>query len=265
MKMKDGGRSSAKPDLEAAFEHHGKPYAKITNARDLTEVSEGVTQIIRFHGDLDDPASLVLAESDHFERLSFETPLDVRFRADALGKTVLFIGYSMSDMNIRLLLYRLRQTWHQVPIVVGRIDDGKSRLTNSSWAADLATLLLASAPIVSQPVAEQVHVSAPEAVVFRHCLIVDVWFRKKIAIQLQFVGHILRQCLPGRQANLHGDTCAHEQDSQASPPNPPPIMTIWRLELCEADRRNLIPPLMMFDFCHQRVPRRLGRRRAGWV
>ncbi|HEX2147023.1 MAG TPA: SIR2 family protein [Pseudorhizobium sp.] len=100
-------------NLEAAFEHHGKPYAKITNARDLTEVSEGVTQIIKFHGDLDDPASLVLAESDHFERLSFETPLDVRFRADALGKTVLFIGYSMSDMNIRLLLYRLWQTWQR--------------------------------------------------------------------------------------------------------------------------------------------------------
>lgn len=100
-------------NLEAAYELHRRPYAKITNARDLANLVDGITQIVKFHGDLDDPESLVLTESDHFERLSFETPLDVKLRSDALGKTILFIGYSVSDMNIRLLLYRLWQTWNQ--------------------------------------------------------------------------------------------------------------------------------------------------------
>nr|WP_084567558.1 SIR2 family protein [Mesorhizobium sp. LNHC220B00] len=37
----------------------------------------------------------------------------VRFRSDALGSTILFIGYSLSDPNIGLLLHRLWQTWHR--------------------------------------------------------------------------------------------------------------------------------------------------------
>lgn len=80
---------------------------------DLAKLWGEVTPIIKIHGDLDDPDTLVLTETDHFERLSFNAPLDIRFRADAMHKTVLFVGYSMSDMNIRLLFYRLRQTWQQ--------------------------------------------------------------------------------------------------------------------------------------------------------
>jgi hypothetical protein len=98
-------------NLEAAFELHGRSYLKVITPHDLARASGAETQIVKFHGDFDDPDSLVLAESDHFERLSFDSPLDVKFRSDALGRTVLFIGYSMSDMNIRLLIYRLWRTW----------------------------------------------------------------------------------------------------------------------------------------------------------
>jgi hypothetical protein len=98
-------------NLELAFEVHSKPYSKIANARDIAQANDAITQIIKFHGDFDDDASLVLTETDYFDRLAFDSPLDVKFRADALGKTVLFIGYSLSDMNIRLLLHRLWQTW----------------------------------------------------------------------------------------------------------------------------------------------------------
>ena len=79
--------------------------------RDIAHADTAATQIVKFHGDFDDDASLVLAETDYFERLSFDSPLDIKFRADALGRTILFIGYSMGDMNIRLLLHRLWQTW----------------------------------------------------------------------------------------------------------------------------------------------------------
>jgi hypothetical protein len=56
---------------------------------------------------------LVLTESDYFSRLAFDSPLDVKFRSDALGKTVLFIGYSMTDHNIRLLLHNIWRTWQR--------------------------------------------------------------------------------------------------------------------------------------------------------
>jgi len=98
-------------NLEVAFRLHGREFVKIANARDIANIAEGPTQIVKFHGDFEDDESLVLAETDYFDRLAFESPLDIKFRADALGRTLLFIGYSLSDLNIRLLLHRLWQTW----------------------------------------------------------------------------------------------------------------------------------------------------------
>jgi hypothetical protein len=98
-------------NIEAAFAAHGRDYVKVANARDIAKTREGVTQIVKFHGDFDDDDSLVITETDYFNRLAFDAPLDIKFRSDALGRTVLFIGYSMSDMNIRLLLHKLWRTW----------------------------------------------------------------------------------------------------------------------------------------------------------
>jgi hypothetical protein len=100
-------------NIETAFDAHGRDYARITSARDIASAQEGVTQIVKFHGDFDDDASLVITETDYFNRLAFDSPLDIKFRADALGKTVLFIGYSMTDINIRLLLHNLSRTWEK--------------------------------------------------------------------------------------------------------------------------------------------------------
>lgn len=100
-------------NLEVAYTHHGRDFIKIVSARDLTRAREGQSQIVKFHGDFEDDRSLVLAETDYFDRLEFDSPLDVKFRADTLGRTLLFIGYSMSDLNIRLLLHKLWRTWSQ--------------------------------------------------------------------------------------------------------------------------------------------------------
>ena len=100
-------------NLEVAYEVADKPFAKIANARDLTFVRLDDTQIVKFHGDFDDDDSLVLTESDYFSRLRFDSPLDIKFQADAMSRTLLFIGYSMQDLNIRLLLHRIWETWSQ--------------------------------------------------------------------------------------------------------------------------------------------------------
>jgi hypothetical protein len=98
-------------NLEVAHRLHDRPFEKIANVRDLAKAPGRDTQIIKFHGDFEDDESLVIAETDYFNRLTFESPLDVKFRADALARPILFIGYSLSDLNIRLLLHRLWQIW----------------------------------------------------------------------------------------------------------------------------------------------------------
>ena len=97
--------------IENAFDHHNKPYKKIINVGHLKNLDSTTTQIIKFHGDFDDDSSIVLDETSYFNRLEFESPLDIKFRSDVLGKTVLFIGYSLSDINIRLLFYKLSNMW----------------------------------------------------------------------------------------------------------------------------------------------------------
>jgi len=97
--------------LEAAFDARGKPYEKIASMADLAHSREETTQIIKFHGDFSDDESLVLTETSYFQRMSFESPLDIRLRADCLARPLLFVGYSLQDINTRYLLFRLQELW----------------------------------------------------------------------------------------------------------------------------------------------------------
>ena len=99
--------------LEYAYDFYNKEYNKITNVADIAKVSTNKTQIIKFHGDFDDDTSLVLTESSFFQRLDFESPLDIKLRSDSLEKSLLFIGYSLSDINIRYMLYKLHKQWKE--------------------------------------------------------------------------------------------------------------------------------------------------------
>jgi hypothetical protein len=97
--------------LEHAYDYYDKPYTKIASVSDITQIKDGITQIIKFHGDFDNDDTIVLDESGYFERLEFETPLDIKLRADVLGKSVIFIGYSLADVNLRFLFYKLAKLW----------------------------------------------------------------------------------------------------------------------------------------------------------
>lgn len=97
--------------IEIAFDHWKKSYVKITNVADLVKIRGDATQIVKFHGDFDDDRSLVLDETSYFRRLEFESPLDIKLRSDVLARSVLFIGYSLSDISLRFLFYKLDELW----------------------------------------------------------------------------------------------------------------------------------------------------------
>jgi hypothetical protein len=98
--------------IERSFHFHGKKPITIKKIDDLNKDSEGI-EIIKFHGDINDKDSIVLTETDYFKRLDFNHILDIKFRADILGKSILFIGYSLSDINIRLLIFKFNQLWKE--------------------------------------------------------------------------------------------------------------------------------------------------------
>jgi hypothetical protein len=97
--------------IELAFQSAKAPCTKISNVGDLQRVKAGDTQIVKFHGDFDDDESIVLTESQFYKRLNFEHPLDIKLRGDTLDRGILFIGYSVTDVNIRYLLFKLQEVW----------------------------------------------------------------------------------------------------------------------------------------------------------
>lgn len=68
--------------LEYAHDAFGVKYDKIASVADLVSVTDGHRQIIKFHGDFDADDSIVLDETSYFQRLNFDTPLDIKLRND---------------------------------------------------------------------------------------------------------------------------------------------------------------------------------------
>lgn len=98
-------------NLERSFQLHGQKVSKVASVVDIADAKADRPHVVKFHGDFSDDNSLVITETDYFERLEFESPLDLRLRSDVLGRTILFVGYSLKDLNLRLLLYKLKRTW----------------------------------------------------------------------------------------------------------------------------------------------------------
>jgi hypothetical protein len=97
--------------IENAHEHYSVPFNKIVTVKDISEIDSSKKEIIKFHGDFTEENSIVLDETSYFNRLEFETPLDLKLRSDVLGKSVLFIGYRLGDVNIRHIFFKLSKLW----------------------------------------------------------------------------------------------------------------------------------------------------------
>ena len=100
--------------IERAFELRNVPCHTIANIDDIGAAPANVTQVVKFHGSFSDDASLVLTESSYFDRLDLDSALDLKLRADTLGKSLLFIGHGLGDINIRYLLYKLHKLRSQL-------------------------------------------------------------------------------------------------------------------------------------------------------
>ena len=94
--------------IERAFQEHKKPYHVIRNLNDIIDAPRDATHIVKFHGDFTgDDDDIVFTETSYFDRLDFQSALDIKLRSDILGRSVIFIGYSFRDINIRFLWYKL--------------------------------------------------------------------------------------------------------------------------------------------------------------
>lgn len=86
--------------LERLFPDH-EPY--IGQDQLLFNQSYGVGEIYKIHGCVSDPVSLVLTQSDYEAYTSRNAYLSAKLMTTFLEHPIIFIGYSITDVNIRMI------------------------------------------------------------------------------------------------------------------------------------------------------------------
>ncbi|WP_030180966.1 SIR2 family protein [Streptomyces violaceorubidus] len=95
--------------IEQAYRGARKPFSTVTRAVDAGFWSNERTQVVKIHGDLSIPESIVITAGD-YERITTDRPALIRLLGATLQtRTVLFLGYSVTDPDLRTLLTQLRQ------------------------------------------------------------------------------------------------------------------------------------------------------------
>lgn len=109
--------------IERSLELAGHKAATVAVERHIAEVlradadeTDKAIQVVKFHGDLNNPDWMVLSESDYDRRMRFEGVEDRRLTADALGRVVLFIGYSFRDANVSYLFRLINDALGPLPL-----------------------------------------------------------------------------------------------------------------------------------------------------
>lgn len=101
--------------IESALREGGKKAEAFVRVEDfMRPLPEDVCQVVKFHGDLDHEDSVVLTESQFFDRMRLDAAPDQVLRADLLGNVFLFLGYSFNDPNIRDIWHRMERLRREV-------------------------------------------------------------------------------------------------------------------------------------------------------
>jgi hypothetical protein len=78
--------------------------------RSLTTTRRGAkTEVLKMHGDIDEPDHVVITSDDYERYAKDNAPLLIRLRNDLIAKSFLFIGFSFADPNLQLIFGQLRQ------------------------------------------------------------------------------------------------------------------------------------------------------------
>ncbi len=98
--------------FELCAEKFGRPHRVISRVEDLAETAPNDNVLIKYHGDLSRPETVIFTESSYRARIGNKRHfLNIRLQSDLLSKGFVFIGYSLRDQNIRLLFQELREAF----------------------------------------------------------------------------------------------------------------------------------------------------------
>lgn len=95
--------------IEQTARELGLPLDVIVNGADLAQVEPDRRHLVKIHGDLAQVDSVTITSDDYELFASKKPPLSNQLKADLQMYVVLFMGYSFSDDNLKLILAQARQ------------------------------------------------------------------------------------------------------------------------------------------------------------
>lgn len=101
--------------LERGLRLNGRKPKVVAIEQHMGQCPADSCEVVKFHGDLNYPAEMVLSESHYEKRLKLSSPMDFRLQSDMLGRTVLFIGYSFRDPNVSYLFRLFNELFSGLP------------------------------------------------------------------------------------------------------------------------------------------------------
>jgi hypothetical protein len=100
--------------IERALRHSGREAHVVSSERNISH-DRTKAEVVKFHGDFSSPDRMVFSESHFLDRMALESPMDLKFRADMLGRAVLFVGYGFGDPNVNYIFYLVNKILAALP------------------------------------------------------------------------------------------------------------------------------------------------------
>jgi SIR2-like domain len=100
--------------IERALNKRGRP-CQIVTAEHTMSHDRSMVEVVKFHGDFNNPDDMVVTESHYMDRMRLESPMDFKLRGDLLGRAVLFIGYSFRDPNVNYIFHVINHILSHLP------------------------------------------------------------------------------------------------------------------------------------------------------
>jgi hypothetical protein len=92
--------------IEQAFRQAEKPCGIVVREDDLTRMQD--VNVVKIHGCVNHPGTIVITEEDYYRWLLSDSKIKDCLEQWFIGQSIVFIGFSLSDPNLRQLYYGLR-------------------------------------------------------------------------------------------------------------------------------------------------------------
>lgn len=116
--------------LENSREPNTRFYNVIVRDNDMLSQS-GTHYIIKMHGDIDEEDTIVLKENDYLEYSQSHVLIETYIKSLLIDHTFLFVGYSLNDYNLRLILSWINYFYKDNCSVAGRPKNFLIQATNT--------------------------------------------------------------------------------------------------------------------------------------